>query len=163
LAEFRQRQIPIDNIVLDGITGQKMRGKSHFDKNRFPDPKAMVDSIHSMNAQIMISVWPKFYHTTANFKAFKDIGAMYMRAVEDSIRDWVGPGYVGSFYDAYNEEAKSFSGVSFTKNYIRWVSMHGGWMPANPMYATVPTWIIAKLCVAPQRLVLLPSTSMLMR
>ena len=107
LAEFRQRQIPIDNIVLDwNYWPENAWGSHDFDKNRFPDPKAMVDSIHRMNAQIMISVWPKFYHTTANFKAFKDMDAMYMRAVVDSIRDWVGPGYVGSFYDAYNEKAQ---------------------------------------------------------
>ncbi len=131
LAEFRQRQIPIDNIVLDwNYWPEDAWGSHDFDKNRFPDPKAMVDSIHSMNAQIMISVWPKFYHTTANFKAFKDMGAMYMRAVEDSIRDWVGPGYVGSFYDAYNEEAqKLFWSQLYEKLYP--LGIDAWWMDAS--------------------------------
>lgn len=107
LKEFRSRQIPIDNIVLDWNYWPETEWGSHkFDAERFPNPKAMVDSIHKMDAQIMISVWPKFYATTEHFKQFKDMNAMYMRAVEDSIRDWVGPGYVGSFYDAYNEKAQ---------------------------------------------------------
>ena len=131
LAEFRQRQIPIDNIVLDwNYWPENAWGSHDFDKNRFPNPKAMVDSIHSMDAQIMISVWPKFYHTTANFKAFKDMDAMYMRAVEDSIRDWVGPGYVGSFYDAYNEKAqKLFWSQLYEKLYP--LGIDAWWMDAS--------------------------------
>jgi alpha-D-xyloside xylohydrolase len=54
----------------------------------------------------MISVWPKFYHTTEHYKEFEKMGAMYLQAVKDSVRDWVGKGYIGSFYDAYNPEAR---------------------------------------------------------
>jgi alpha-D-xyloside xylohydrolase len=32
---------------------------------------------------------------------------MYQRAVEDSVRDWIGDGYIGSFYDAYNPGARA--------------------------------------------------------
>ena len=31
---------------------------------------------------------------------------MYQQAIKDSIRDWIGPGYIGSFYDAYAEGAR---------------------------------------------------------
>jgi len=107
LAEFRKRQIPIDNIVLDwNYWPEDAWGSHEFDKARFPDPKGMIDSIHAMNAQMMISVWPKFYATTEHFKEFEQNGWMYMQAVKDSIRDWVGPGYVGSFYDAYSKDAR---------------------------------------------------------
>ena len=107
LKEFRQRQIPIDNIVLDwSYWPQDAWGSHEFDKARFPDPKAMVDSIHAMNAQIMISVWPKFYVSTEHYKEFDQNGWMYQQAVKDSIRDWIGLGYIGSFYDAYAEGAR---------------------------------------------------------
>ncbi|GET22845.1 TIM-barrel domain-containing protein [Prolixibacter denitrificans] len=107
LKEFRKLKFPIDNIVLDWFYWPETKWGSHqFDKNRFPDPKAMVDSIHAMNAHMMISVWPKFYATTQHFKEFEKHGWMYMQAVKDSIRDWVGPGYVGSFYDAYSAGAR---------------------------------------------------------
>ena len=31
---------------------------------------------------------------------------MYQQAIKDSICDWIYPGYIGSFYDAYNPEAR---------------------------------------------------------
>ena len=102
LAEFRERDIPIDNIVQDwSYWPVESWGDHEFDPERFPDPKGMVDSVHAMNAKIMISVWPKFYITTNNYKAFDEKGWMYQQAVNDSIRDWIYPGYIGSFYDAY--------------------------------------------------------------
>jgi alpha-D-xyloside xylohydrolase len=107
LKEFRTRKFPIDNIVLDWNYWPETAWGSHqFDKDRFPDPKAMVDSIHALHAKMMISVWPKFYATTEHFKEFEKHGWMYKQAVKDSIRDWVGPGYVGSFYDAYSAGAR---------------------------------------------------------
>jgi alpha-D-xyloside xylohydrolase len=105
--EYRRRGIPLDNIVLDWFYWPEDSWGSHqFDAARFPDPTAMVDSVHRLNARIMISVWPKFYYTTDHYKAFDGKGWMYRRATRDSIRDWVGRGYIGSFYDAYNPEAR---------------------------------------------------------
>ncbi|MHB9054910.1 MAG: TIM-barrel domain-containing protein [Paludibacteraceae bacterium] len=107
LKEFRNKKIGIDNIVQDWFYWPETEWGSHkFDPARFPDPKAMVDSVHMLNAKIMISVWPKFYVTTEHFKQFDNKGWMYRQAVKDSIRDWVGPGYIGSFYDAYSEGAR---------------------------------------------------------
>jgi len=107
LQEFRKRHIPIDNIVLDWFYWREDDWGSHkFDPQRFPNPKAMTDAVHQMNGHIMISVWPKFYHTTEHYKEFEKIGAMYLQATRDSIHDWVGKGYVGSFYDAYNPVAR---------------------------------------------------------
>ncbi|MDR0972456.1 MAG: DUF5110 domain-containing protein [Prevotellaceae bacterium] len=106
--EFRKRQIPIDNIVLDWFYWPEDSWGSHdFDKAKFPDPKAMLDSVHNMGGHFMISVWPKFYASTEHFKEFQRNGWMYMQAVNDSIHDWVGRGgYVGSFYDAYAAGAR---------------------------------------------------------
>jgi alpha-D-xyloside xylohydrolase len=107
LHEFREREIPIDNIVQDWSYWPVDQWGSHeFDKERFPDAKGMVDEVHENNARIMISVWPKFYHNTEHFKEFDKNGWMYRQAVEDSIKDWIYPGYVGSFYDAYAPGAR---------------------------------------------------------
>lgn len=107
MAEFRRRNIPIDNIVQDWNYWEDDQWGSHqFDSKRYPDPQQMLDSIHSMHGRFMISVWPKFYCNTDNYKALDANGWMYRQAVTDSIRDWVGPGYIGSFYDAYSAGAR---------------------------------------------------------
>lgn len=91
--EYRKRQIPLDNIVLDwSYWPVKDWGLHDFDAARFPDPAAMVQKVHDLNAHIMISVWPKFYHTTDHYKEFDSKGWMYQRAVKDSVRDWIGKG-----------------------------------------------------------------------
>jgi len=129
--EYRKRGIPLDNIVLDwSYWPENAWGSHQFDISRFPDAKGMVDSVHKENANIMISVWPKFYVTTDHFKQFSQKGWMYTQAVQDSIRDWIGKGYVGSFYDAYNPDAqkvfwKQMKDNLYVKGFDAW------WMDAS--------------------------------
>ncbi|MBP1531157.1 MAG: DUF5110 domain-containing protein [Bacteroidaceae bacterium] len=131
LREFRQRQIPIDNIVLDWFYWPESQWGSHeFDSTRFPDPKAMVDSVHALDAHLMISVWPKFYVGTEHFREFDKRGWMYRQAVVDSIRDWVGPGYVGSFYDAYSADARKLF-WSQMREHLYPLGIDAWWMDAS--------------------------------
>lgn len=105
LKEFRDRHIPIDNIVQDWQYWEPDQWGSHeFDASRYPDPKAMVDSVHALGGRFMISVWPKFYAGTEHFKEFDDRGWMYRQAIRDSVEDWLG--YQQSFYDAYSKGAR---------------------------------------------------------
>ncbi len=131
LKEFRRRQIPIDNIVLDwNYWPEEAWGSHEFDKTRFPDPKGMVDSIHALNAKMMISVWPKFYADTEHYKEFDKNGWMYRQAVKDSIRDWIGRGYVGSFYDAYAEEARKLFWQQM-QEHLYTLGIDAWWMDAS--------------------------------
>jgi alpha-D-xyloside xylohydrolase len=107
LKEYRDRKLPIDNVVMDWRYWKDDAWGSHkFDETRFADPKKMVDDIHGMNGHIMISIWPKFYPTTDHFKEFDAKGFMYKRNIEQGALDWVGPGYLNSFYDPYSKEAR---------------------------------------------------------
>ena len=102
LAELRRRNIPVDNIVQDWQYWKDDQWGSHtFDETRYPDPEKMLDDIHGMHARYMISVWPKFYVNTDNYKALKASGYVYPLAEKDSLKDWLG--HVESFYDAYSE------------------------------------------------------------
>lgn len=131
LKEFRERNIPIDNIVLDWNHWEEDQWGSHeFDKARFPDPQGMVDSIHQMNGKMMISVWPKFYKNTEHFKEFDEKGWMYQQAIKDSIRDWVGPGYIGSFYDAYSAGARKLFWNQIYEHYYP-LNIDAWWMDAS--------------------------------
>ena len=131
LKEFRKRQIPVDNIVQDwSYWPENAWGSHEFDAARFPDPKAMVDSIHAMNARLMISVWPKFYADTEHYKEFDKNGWMYQQAVKDSIRDWIGPGYMGSFYDAYAEGARKLFWKQM-EEHLYTLGIDAWWMDAS--------------------------------
>src|SRR5690606_9610032 len=115
LREYRRRQLPLDNIVVDWQYWPDDSWGCHcFDPVRFPQPQAMIDEIHERGARVMISVWPKFYPSTEHYQQLDAIGGIHRRQVEprpdeptdaDYIpgmyRDWVGPGYPNAFYDPY--------------------------------------------------------------
>jgi alpha-D-xyloside xylohydrolase len=120
LREYRKRRLPLDNIVQDWFYWPEDSWGCHcFDPKRFPNPQAMVDEVHRDNANVMISVWAKFYPTTDNYKELDAVGGIYRRMdrprpdeptdpdyIKARYRDWVGPGYPNAFYDPYNPRAK---------------------------------------------------------
>ena len=91
--EYRSRGLPLDCIVQDwrswphGLWGQKT-----LDPERFPDPKAMMDKLHRMNARLMISVWPNMNPGGDNWREMRDAGGLL--------------GNQGT-YDAFNEKARA--------------------------------------------------------
>lgn len=58
LREYRQRHVPIDMIVQDWNYWPEGWGYMKMNPKYYPDPKALADSIHSMNAKLMVSIWP---------------------------------------------------------------------------------------------------------
>ena len=131
LKGFRDRKIPIDNVVLDwSHWPQDAWGSHEFDRNRFQDPQAMVDSVHAMNARLMISVWPKFYTTTEHYKEFDKNGWIYPQSVKDSLRDWIGSGYLYGFYDAYNADARKLFWKQMYEHYYK-LGVDAWWMDAS--------------------------------
>ncbi len=107
LAEFRKRHIPIDNIVQDwNYWPENQWGSHQFEASRYPNPQQMLDNVHKMHGRFMISVWPKFYCNTDNYKELDAKGWMYIQSPTDDIHDWVGPGYTNGFYDAYDPGAR---------------------------------------------------------
>ena len=162
LGEFRRRHIPIDNIVQDwNYWTENQWGSHQFEPSRFPNPQAMLDSVHAMHGRFMISVWPKFYVNTDNYKALDAKGWMYTQAVKDDIHDWVGPGYVGGFYDAYDAGARKMFWQQMDENlYTKYnhpaTSASGGspvgidawWMDASEpnVRDCTPMWYRKALC-----------------
>ncbi len=125
--EYRKRRIPMDNIVLDWHYWKEDDwGDQSFDYERFPDPVAMNKELHEeLNARIMISVWAKYYEITDNYKLMKDKGYLYMENINNRQKDWVGPGYVSTFYDAFNKDARDafwsqLRDSLFAKNFDAW-------------------------------------------
>ncbi len=106
VAEFRKRKIPLDNIVQDWSYWEEDQwGSQQFDKTRFPDAPGMIKTLHEKyNTQFMISVWPKFYENTINYKILDAKGWMFSRNTANRLKDFKG--YYSSFYDAFNPEAR---------------------------------------------------------
>jgi alpha-D-xyloside xylohydrolase len=130
--EFRKRKIPIDNIVLDWSYWKEAEwGSQDFDATRFPSPDSMINVLHKKyNTQIMISVWPKFYEDIPTYNEFDKKGWLYKRNIADRQRDWIGQGYISTFYDAFNENArKGFWDLINKKIYSKGID--AWWMDAS--------------------------------
>jgi alpha-D-xyloside xylohydrolase len=105
--EFRDRKIPLDNIVLDwSYWKQDQWGSQEFDPARFADPQSMISQLHNQHFNFMISVWPKFYEGTDAYNSFNKSNFLYKRNIANRQRDWIAKGYVSTFYDAFNPEAR---------------------------------------------------------
>ena len=106
--EFRTRHIPLDNIVQDwNYWPQAEWGSQDFDATRFPSPDSMIAVLHKEDhTHFMISVWPKFYEGITTYKDFDQNHWLYKRNVADGQRDWIAQGYVSTFYDAFNPNAR---------------------------------------------------------
>ncbi|WP_438862911.1 TIM-barrel domain-containing protein [Neptunicella sp.] len=130
--EYRKREIPLDNIVLDwSYWPQDAWGSHKFDPQHFPDPKKMVDEVHKLNANIMISVWPKFYPTTDNYKELDAKGYMLSKNVEQEHNlDWIGPGYENGFYDPYPQEAQQIFWRQIKEN-LNVLGFDAWWLDAS--------------------------------
>ena len=107
--EFRKRKIPLDNIVMDwSYWEQDKWGSQQFDTTRFPDASSMIKTLHEQyNTHFMISVWPKFYEGIENYKYFDANGWLYKRSIALKQKDWIGKGYISTFYDAFNPKARA--------------------------------------------------------
>jgi alpha-D-xyloside xylohydrolase len=131
VAEYRKRRIPLDNIVLDWFYWKEDSWGSHqFDKARFPDPAGMLEKVHAMNVRFMISVWPKFYPTTDNYKELDAAGFMYRGNIEAGAKDWVGQGYLNSFYDPYAKAARDIYWRQLNEN-LNVLGIDAWWMDAT--------------------------------
>jgi alpha-glucosidase (family GH31 glycosyl hydrolase) len=106
LEGFHRRGIPIDNIVQDWFYCKEEAWGSHqFDPSRFPDPQGWISAIHDKyHAQMIISVWPKFYPGTRNFDELHSRGFLYEPSLREGIHDWIG--HPDTFYDAFSPEAR---------------------------------------------------------
>ena len=132
LKKFRDLKIPVDNIVQDWNYWKLDSWGSHeFEAARYPNPQAMLDSVHAMNGRFMISVWPKFYDTVKNYKEIDAKGWMYHQAIKDDIHDWLG--FRGSFYDAYDAGARKMFWRQMDENlYTKYkFGIDAWWMDAS--------------------------------
>lgn len=90
--EFRKRNIPVDCLVQDWYSWEDgLWGEKKFDKERYPDLKKTVESLHGENIKFMVSVWPNMSPESENYKEFQESGKLLVNS---------------NVYDAYDEAAR---------------------------------------------------------
>jgi alpha-D-xyloside xylohydrolase len=68
-AEFRKRKIPVDVLVQDWqYWGKYGWNAMKFDEDHYPQPKEMLDKLHTNDLHMMISVWSRFGEDTDIYK-----------------------------------------------------------------------------------------------
>ncbi len=72
---YQKEGIKIDQIVID-FFHWTVQGDWKFDKTYWPDPKAMVDELHSMGIKVIVSVWPSVDRKSENFYPMMEKGLL---------------------------------------------------------------------------------------
>lgn len=116
-AEFKNRNIPLGTIVQDwqwwGKTGWN---SMEFDPDNYPDPKALTDGLHEMDAHLMLSVWSKIDHPSKLGQRFEEKG-YYIPGT-----DWV---------DFINPEAASYYWQNFRDSLAAPYGIDVWWLDAT--------------------------------
>ncbi len=72
---YKAEGIPIDMIIIDYFHWT-VQGDWKFDPRYWPDPKAMIDELHSMGIKVMVSVWPSVDRRSENFAPMWERGLL---------------------------------------------------------------------------------------
>ena len=102
---FKEKGIPADVIVQDWQWWGKYGWNAmRFDEDKYPDPAAMADSLHSMGMRLMLSVWSKVDRQSPLGRELAGKGYY----IEDT--DWI---------DYFKPEASDFYWRSFRDSLVR--------------------------------------------
>ena len=72
--EYHRRNLGLDCVVLDWCSWEGNQwGQKSLDKNRFPEPDEMTESLHrDYQVHFMLSIWPNMEECTENYKEFRE-------------------------------------------------------------------------------------------
>ena len=79
--KYSELKVPLDGIVLDWQSWEEgLWGQKSFDSTRFPDPKGMIEKLHSENVHFMISLWPNMVPESENHIEMKQHNATFQKS-----------------------------------------------------------------------------------
>jgi len=124
--KYRSLKVPLDGIVQDWqywSSDDAYWNSTEFGNPGFPNPKGMIDSIHRLNAHVIISVWPSFGPKTALYQEFKQKNMLL------NFTTWPPPSGDRP-YDPYNPEARDIYWNHMNKNIFS-LGMDGWWLDSS--------------------------------
>ncbi|MDE7349559.1 MAG: DUF5110 domain-containing protein, partial [Muribaculaceae bacterium] len=83
LKEYRRRHVPIDVIVQDWNYWPQGWGYMKMNRDYYPDPKALADSVHAYDAKLMVSIWANPQYCPEE-EDFRSKGLMLEHSVYDA-------------------------------------------------------------------------------
>lgn len=113
--ECKKRNVPIDCIVID-FFHWTYQGDWKFDSTYWPDPKAMVDELHSMGIKVCVSVWPSVDKKSENYEEMKELGLL-IRTERGGLQTYDYQGDCTEI-DATNPKARDYLYEKVKKNYL---------------------------------------------
>ena len=135
--KYRELGIPLDCIIQDWqYWGHNyLWNAMDFRNPSFDNPKAMIDSIHGLNARMMISIWSSFGPATKPYRTLDKEGLLF------NMETWPQSGIEGwppnmeypsgvRVYDCYNPKARDIYWDYLNKGIFQ-LGMDGWWMDST--------------------------------
>lgn len=135
--KYRELGIPLDCIIQDWqYWGHNyLWNAMDFLNPAFSNPKKMIDSIHDMNARMMISIWSSFGPATKPYRSLDKEGMLF------NMETWPQSGVEGwppnmeypsgvRVYDCYNPKARDIYWDYLNKGIFQ-LGMDGWWMDST--------------------------------
>lgn len=110
--EYKRRGLPISVIVADYFHWPH-QGDWKFDKDYWPDLKAMVDELEGMGIKLMVSIWPTVESGSENFKEMEEMGYLTRNDFGKRMHQLGN----AAFMDVTNPDARKFVWDKIKKNY----------------------------------------------
>ena len=121
---YQKEGIHIDQIVID-FFHWTLQGDWKFDRKYWPDPKAMIDELHSMGIKVMVSVWPSVDKKSENFGPMMDRGLL-IQTERGAVQTYDYQGDCMEI-DALNPETRKYVWEVCKKNYYD-LGVDGFWL-----------------------------------
>ena len=122
--QYQKEGIKIDQIVID-FFHWTVQGDWKFDKTYWPDPKAMVDELHSMGIRVIVSVWPSVDRRSENFGPMAERGLL-IRTERGAAQTYDYQGDCVEI-DPFNPETRQYIWDVCKKNYYD-LGIDGFWL-----------------------------------
>ena len=122
--QYQKEGIRIDQIVID-FFHWTLQGDWKFDPEYWPDPKAMVDELHSMGIRVIVSVWPSVDRKSENFAPMMERGLL-IRTERGAAQTYDYQGDCVEI-DPFNPEARQYIWEVCRKNYYDY-GIDGFWL-----------------------------------
>ena len=113
---YRDRHLPIDDLVIDWFTYTKM-GQMDMDPAAWPDPVAMLKQLHAMNFHVMISVWPRFVPGSRYYDTLIK-NNWFMHLADGTPTNGLPYDKAGSDIDSTNPDAQKWYWSIVKENYV---------------------------------------------